>query len=299
MAEPYFLTGYGAPGNVRLALQKGDTLYSLQDHSSLTLDALLTHFPASELIGQLAARIKDPLPANTETTLKGLLNQQPIWAAGVTYKTSEEARERESDNSTVYTRVYAAERPEVFWKAMGYEAVSSGDPVGIRYDATWSVPEPELTVVFNARGEVIGFTIGNDMSSRDIEGENPLYLPQAKVYDDSCALGPRIWLFPNADRWPETDIRIRIERGGAAVFSGATTTGRLNRTLPQLSDFLTRCKQFPSGVLLMTGTGVVPPDDFSLQAGDVVRIRIDPIGELVNTVHVVGRAPSQPHVGGA
>ncbi|MCC6613437.1 MAG: fumarylacetoacetate hydrolase family protein [Anaerolineae bacterium] len=294
MADDFFLTGYRYGNGVRLALHKGNKLYGLQERMIPSFDAILMHIPASELITRLSAAIAGALPADTRTTLKGLLNQQPIWAAGVTYKTSEEARERESANSTVYTRVYAAARPEVFWKSVGYEAASSDDPVGIRYDATWSVPEPELTAVFNARGEAIGFTIGNDMSSRDIEGENPLYLPQAKVYDESCALGPRIWLLPDAERWPETDIHIRIERAGAEVFSGATSTTRLNRKLPELVNFLTRCKKFPYGVLLMTGTGVVPPDSFTLQAGDVIRIRIDPIGELVNTVKVVGNAPAQP-----
>ncbi len=247
------------------------------------------HLSADGLISALESAITEKLAPDTTLTLKGLLTYQAIWASGVTYKISEEARERESDNSTVYTRVYSAERPELFGKAIGYEAVSSGDYVGIRYDATWSVPEPELTVVFNAKQEVIGFTIGNDMSSRDIEGANPLYLPQAKVYQDACALGPRIWLQANADEWREQDIRIQIERDSEIVFDGSTNTNKLHRSLPELANYLMRCKQFPYGVFLMTGTGVVPPDEFTLAAGDIVRIHIDPIGELVNTVHVVGK----------
>jgi 2-dehydro-3-deoxy-D-arabinonate dehydratase len=207
----------------------------------------------------------------------------------VTYKRSEEARELESNNSNMYTRVYHATRPELFMKAMGYDAVGSGDEVGIRADATWSVPEPELVIVLNAHMQVIGFTIGNDMSSRDIEGENPLYLPQAKVYEAACAVGPRIWLQPGSTEFPDLKIEISIERGGKAVFNGDTRTTQLNRSLHDLVEYLGRCKKFPHGALLFTGTGIVPPDDFTLNAGDTVRIRIDPIGELVNTVKVVGR----------
>lgn len=288
--EQLFLTGYQENQQTKLGLQKGDTLYALDASAIPSLEWLLQNVSASELTSRLDQAVTNALPADTAISLKGLLNHQPVWAAGVTYKISEEARERESANSTVYTRVYSAERPEVFSKAIGYETVSSGDHVGIRYDATWSVPEPELTVVFNARKEVIGFTIGNDMSSRDIEGENPLYLPQAKVYDDSCALGPRIWLQPNADSWPQSEIHIKIARAGETVFSGSTGTEKLHRTLPELADYLCRCKRFQYGVLLMTGTGIVPPDTFTLQSGDVISIAIAPIGELVNTVHVVGTA---------
>lgn len=289
MTDSFFLTGYTTSEGTRLALQKDNTLYALDNTAVPSLDWLLQQVHAAELLQRLEAAVGVALPAETPVTLKGILNHQQIWAAGVTYKISEEARERESSNSTIYTRVYSAERPEIFWKSVGYETISSGDAVGIRYDATWSVPEPELTVLFNAYHEVVGFTIGNDMSSRDIEGSNPLYLPQAKVYQDACALGPRIWLQPNAAAFPQQDIQIEIMRGGAAVFSGATNTERLHRTLPELSDYLGRCKQFAYGVLLMTGTGIVPPDDFTLNAGDVIRITIEPMGELVNTVHVVGR----------
>ncbi len=284
-----FLSGVATPhGTTIPVLQKNDALFQLDTTALPSLDALLRQTRAADLLATLEAAIGAPLPADTPLTLKGLLNHQPIWAAGVTYKTSEEARERESHNSTIYTRVYSAERPELFWKSVGYEAVSSGDNVGIRYDATWSVPEPELTVVFNAHHEVIGFTIGNDMSSRDIEGSNPLYLPQAKVYDAACALGPKIWLQPNADNFPVLDIQIAIVRAGATVFAGTTSSSRLKRTLPELADYLGRCKHFPYGVLLMTGTGVVPADDFTLAAGDVVSITIEPLGTLMNTVQIVG-----------
>lgn len=217
---------------------------------------------------------------------------QELWAAGVTYKRSEEAREAESHNSSVYTRVYNAKRPELFYKGRGFDAVGPGDKVGIRYDAKWSVPEPELVVVINKHMEVVGFTIGNDMSSRDIEGENPLYLPQAKVYERSCALGPRIWLQPGATTWPNVSIQMTIIRGGQAVFTGETSTANIHRPLAELIDYLGRCKKFKDGVYLFTGTGIVPPDSFTLQEGDEVRIRIDPIGELVNTVTVVGNSKS-------
>lgn len=288
MTDNYFLSGYQTESGTHLVFQKNDMLYVLDTERIPSFEWLMQHLSAGELIRKLESATTETLAPDTAFTLKGLLTHQAIWASGVTYKISEEARERESDNSTVYTRVYSAERPELFGKAIGYEAVSSGDNVGIRYDATWSVPEPELTIVFNAKREVIGFTIGNDMSSRDIEGANPLYLPQAKVYQDACALGPRIWLQPNADEWREQDIRIQIERDGATVFDGSTNTNKLHRRLPELANYLMRCKQFPYGVFLMTGTGVVPPDEFTLAAGDIVRIHIDPIGELVNTVHVVG-----------
>jgi len=289
MIEPCFLFGYQDAQDIRLGFQKGSHLYALDAQAIPSFDWLMAHLPASDLIGTLEAASASPLPADMHTTLKGVVNRQPIWAAGVTYKTSEEARERESAGSTVYTRVYSAARPEIFWKAMAYEAVSSGDNVGIRSDARWSVPEPELTLVVNGQQELIGFTIANDMSSRDIEGENPLYLPQAKVYDDACSIGPRIWLQPNAQEWPQLDIHIEIEREGAVCFSGSTSTRKLHRSLTELVEYLLRCKTFSQGVFLMTGTGVVPSDDFTLQVADQIRIKIDPIGELVNQVHVVGK----------
>jgi 2-dehydro-3-deoxy-D-arabinonate dehydratase len=206
----------------------------------------------------------------------------------VTYKRSEEARETESHHSTIYSRVYSAQRPELFFKALGQDVVAPAGQVGIRYDATWSVPEPELVVVLNARLEEIGFTIGNDMSSRDIEGENPLYLPQAKVYHGACAIGPRIWLQPGRNAWPHLTIKMTIRRRGQIAFEAETMTANLHRSLPELIDYLGRCKDFPNGAHLFTGTGIVPPDDFTLHMGDEVRIHIDPLGDLINTVGMVG-----------
>jgi 2-dehydro-3-deoxy-D-arabinonate dehydratase len=266
-----------------LALERGAMLTRV----SGSLDTLLVADapPAADLLAALQGG-----QAVSSVTRQTPVGNQEIWAAGVTYKRSEEAREAESNNSTIYTRVYSAKRPEIFFKSNGYDVVGLGEPVGIRADATWSVPEPELVVVINARMEVIGFTVGNDMSSRDIEGENPLYLPQAKVYEGACALGPRIWLKPGATTFPDAQIELQIERSGSSVFSGQTSTASLHRPLAELLEYLGRCKRFPYGAMLFTGTGIVPPDSFTLQAGDVVRIRIEPIGELVNTVRVVGRA---------
>ena len=211
---------------------------------------------------------------------------QEVWAAGVTYFRSRDARMAESQDAgggTFYDRVYAADRPELFFKAAGWRVRGPGQPVRIRADARWSVPEPELALVVNARGAIVGYTIGNDMSSRDIEGENPLYLPQAKVYDGSCALGPAV-LVTRDGLPPATEIRLRISRGGQDVFAGATTLASMKRTPKELVGFLYRDNSFPSGCVLLTGTGVVPPDAFTLHAGDQIAIDIAGIGTLVNHV---------------
>ncbi len=285
-SDDLFLVQYRTPdGAIRLGLEQGDNFRTVGNHS---LDRLLSaDGPHSEeLIAVLQDTTQTPVDRSA-LTLSAPVSRQEVWASGVTYKRSEEAREAESHNSSIYTRVYSAVRPELFFKANGYDVVAPNDPVGIRRDASWSVPEPELVIVLNGRMEVIGFTVGNDMSSRDIEGENPLYLPQAKVYEGACAVGPRIWLQPGAAAWPEVEIALRIERGGQVAFEGKTSTESLHRSLAELVDYLGRCKRYPWGALLFTGTGIVPPDSFTLAAGDVVHIRIDPIGELVNPVRVV------------
>ena len=287
MKSHQYLFGYQEAETLKLGFQHEGAKYQLKSGRIPSMDWLLQNIPTDELIDTLIGSRADLLPENVTSTVKGLFDRQPVWAAGVMYKISEEARERESDNSTIYTRAYHAERPENFCKAIGYHTVSSGDDIGIRFDATWSVPETELTVVLNANLEVVGFTLGNDMSSRDIEGNNPLYLSQAKIYDDACSIGPRIWLKPAADTWPQTEIQLVIARKGKTIFKGITSTDRLHRTLSTLVDYLWRCNQFPFGVLLMTGTGIVPSDEFTLQADDEVRVLIPPIGELVNKVHVV------------
>lgn len=214
------------------------------------------------------------------------IGSQEVWAAGVTYFRSRSARMEESKDTgggTFYDRVYSAERPELFFKAAARRVVGPGADVRIRSDATWSVPEPELTLLLNPRGEIVGYTIGNDMSSRDIEGENPLYLPQAKVYDGSCALGPCV-LLGSEPLAKTTAIRIEIARGGSVAFEGSTTLAELKREPKELASFLFRENSFPDGAYLMTGTGIVPGDEFTLAAGDVIRISIDGIGTLENPV---------------
>ena len=210
---------------------------------------------------------------------------QEVWAAGVTYYRSRNARMEESKDAgggDFYDRVYAAERPELFFKAAGRSVVGPRSAVRIRSDAKWSVPEPELTLLINPAGAIVGYTIGNDMSSRDIEGENPLYLPQAKVYDSSCALGPCILL--SAQPPSHTAIQLEIARQGETIFKGSTTLAELKREPKELAQFLFRENSFPQGVFLMTGTGIVPEDDFTLARGDKIRISIDGIGTLENHV---------------
>jgi len=196
-----------------------------------------------------------------------------VWAAGVTYLRSREAREAESTVRDVYAKVYDAERPELFFKSPGWRVAGHGMPIRIRRDSRWNVPEPELTLAINAHGEIVGFCAGNDVSSRDIEGENPLYLPQAKIYDGSCAIGPGIALC-GADALRDLSIELTVLRAGRAIFTGATRTSRIKRPLQELVDYLRKELGFPHGAFLMTGTGIVPPDDFSLAWSDLVRISI-------------------------
>ena len=212
------------------------------------------------------------------------IGNQEVWAAGVTYLRSRSARIEESQGGgDFYDRVYSAQRPELFFKSNAHRVVGPGGNVRIRSDAHWSVPEPELTLVINPAGRIIGYTIGNDMSSRDIEGENPLYLPQAKVYDGSCALGPCILLTPEA--LPKTTaISLEILRNNATAFTGSTRLTEMHRDLPELAQYLFRELTFPDGAFLMTGTGIVPPDNFTLASGDRIRISIDQIGTLENVV---------------
>ena len=219
-------------------------------------------------------------------TLAAVIGHQEVWAAGVTYLRSKSARvaeSRDAGGGTFYDRVYEADRPELFFKATPHRVAAPGTGVRIRSDSRWNVPEPELTLALNARGKIFGFTIGNDMSSRDIEGENPLYLPQAKVYDRCAALGPCLVISDTLPA-PSTDIALEILRDGAPVFNGRTTLAALKRPLPSLADWLFRDNSFPQGCYLMTGTGVVPPDSFTLQRGDEIRITLLPVGTLVNTV---------------
>ena len=211
-------------------------------------------------------------------------DHQEVWAAGVTYERSRVAREEESAGSGIYDRVYTAERPELFMKATPSRTVGPHQSVVIRSDARWNVPEPELGLVVNPALELIGFTVGNDMSSRDIEGENPLYLPQAKVYGGCCALGPLIALRESIAEPRALTIRLRIVRDGAAIFEGEVSTSKIVRSYDELIGYLGRDNLFPDGVVLLTGTGIVPPDETTLEAGDETVITIEGIGELRNTV---------------
>ena len=232
-------------------------------------------FPASAL---------NNAPSPNSTHWLPPIDEQEVWAAGVTYLDSRKARQEEAaDGGDVYARVYVAERPEIFFKASRKNTVGPFDEVGIRRDSSWNVPEPELGLVVNPAMEMVGFTIGNDMSSREIEGANPLYLPQAKVYTASCAVGPGILLAPS-DQWLDTIIRLSIGRAGAEVFSGSISTDQIKRTVPELIDYLGRSNSYPAGAILLTGTGIVPPADFTLQPDDVVSISIDGIGTLENRV---------------
>ena len=213
------------------------------------------------------------------------IGHQEIWAAGVTYFRSRDARMEESESSggdRFYDMVYDADRPELFFKATAERTRGHGDKVCIRSDSSWDVPEPELTLAINSNGKIFGYTVGNDMSSRSIEGENPLYLPQAKVYRGSCAVGP--CLVVGAAPAKEAMISVKIKRSGEEVFSGSTEVSQIKRGFDELAEFLFRENEFPKGALLMTGTGVVPDSDFTLSSGDVITIAIDGIGTLENQV---------------
>lgn len=231
----------------------------------------LAEIPASEVRGLLEGletgeAAQDPLLAPVEP-------YQEVWASGVTYERSREAREHESADADAYARVYGAERPELFFKAHGWRAVGHGGSVRVRRDSRWNVPEPELVLVLNSRMEILGFTAGNDVSSRDIEGENPLYLPQAKVYDGSCALGPGIVL-AGPDAMRDLPVRVRISRENEAVFDGEVSTARMKRSFEELAEYLGRELTLPSGAFLMTGTGIVPGDEFTLTPGDRVEVSV-------------------------
>jgi 2-dehydro-3-deoxy-D-arabinonate dehydratase len=219
------------------------------------------------------------------------VDSQEVWGTGVTYEQSRAGRVAESTEGGIYDRVYLARRPEIFFKATAQRVVGDGQPVGIRADSPWNVPEPELGIVLNAAGEIFGYVVGDDVSSRSIEGENPLYLTQAKVYDRSCALGPGI-----VPAWAASgpfDIALRVQRGDTVAFEGSTSTARITRRFQDLAAWLMAALAFPVGVVLLTGTGIVPDESFSLRAGDVVTIDIPGIGTLTNPVVLVGRYLNQ------
>jgi 2-dehydro-3-deoxy-D-arabinonate dehydratase len=273
---------------VRLGLVTDEDLILDLSPSGLTsLTSLLeSRDPAAAV--RVAAHGALPEFARDDVTLLAPVERQEVWAAGVTYLRSRTARMEESDfSATAYDRVYDAPRPELFFKAPAEKVVADREPVGIRRDATWNVPEPELALVLSSRGDVVGYTIGNDMSSRDIEGENLLYLPQAKTYYRSCALGPWITLGPPEVAAREWSIGLEVARNGQQVFAGTTSVGQIKRTFSELAEFLFRCQVFPHGAVLLTGTGVVPDESFTLAAGDEIAIAVSGIGRLTNRVVVV------------
>jgi 2-dehydro-3-deoxy-D-arabinonate dehydratase len=248
----------------------------------LTLDAILAGDGPS--LDEAIAAATDPVPAGA--TVVAPVGSQEIWAAGVTYLRSRDARIEEAHEPSPYDRVYEADRPELFPKAPGWRAVGPNEQIGVRRDSDWDVPEPELALVVDANGTIVGYTIGNDVSSRSIEGANTLYLPQAKTYDCSCALGPAI--VPVSSVEPPFEIRMRIHRGEATVYDESTSTSEMVRSFDDLVEHLRRALTFPVGALLLTGTGLVPDPPFTLVAGDEVRISASGLGTLANAVRAVG-----------
>jgi 2-dehydro-3-deoxy-D-arabinonate dehydratase len=265
-----------------LFVEDGGKYFALAEKS---LDALINREDLLAYLHAIVAKQETAVEFNA-AAIEAPIENQEVWASGVTYYRSRSARMEESKDAgggDFYDRVYSAERPELFFKALGDKVVGTGAAVRIREDATWSVPEPELTLVINARAEIVGYTIGNDMSSRDIEGANPLYLPQAKVYDGSCALGPGI-LVSESPMPPTTEIAIEIGREGKAEFAGTILLAEMKRDPKSLVEYLYRAQSFPHGSFLLTGTGIVPPDAFTLHHGDEIRISISGIGTLINHV---------------
>jgi len=266
----------------RLLVEEDGRFYLLDETS---LDALVA---LDDLNAHLSSIIAAGTPESLTAppNLEAPIENQEVWAAGVTYFRSRSARIEESKDAgggDFYDRVYTAARPELFFKAVAHKVAGPNSNVRIRSDATWSVPEPELALLVNPRGQIIGYTVGNDMSSRDIEGINPLYLPQAKVYDYSCALGPGILIQPHPMP-PSTQIRMEILRSGSTEFSASAALTELRRHPATLVEYLFHDQSFPYGCFLLTGTGIVPPDSFTLHGGDEIRISIDGIGTLVNEV---------------
>ena len=276
----------------RLAVVDDDAVRLLnlaesEQHNSLA-DILHSKEPRP-LVEYLVDRDATPVPL-AEVQFRAPVDRQEIWAAGVTYKRSQQARMEESESgASHYDKVYEADRPELFPKSRPDRVGGPGDPVRVRFDSQWSVPEPELTLVISPAGDIVGYTIGNDMSARDIEGENPLYLPQAKVYNQCCAVGPCILLADEPLDLPATQITLTIERDGVEAFRGQTDLGQFHRKFEDLAAWLFREYDFPDGAMLLTGTGIVPPDEFTLHDGDIVHIDVTGIGTLTNPV--VQRAP--------
>ena len=274
----------------RIALIEDDAAICLDGAETLS-DVLHSPNP-SQVVADLAAASSERISID-EVRFLTPVEAQDVWAAGVTYKRSQVARMEESERAAShYDLVYAADRPELFFKSTASRVVHPGEPVRVRADSSWSVPEPELTLMLTPQGRLAGYTIGNDMSARDIEGENPLYLPQAKTYNQSCAVGPVVLLADQTLDPDSTTIRLEIARGGATAFEGETRVSEIHRTFDELAQWLFRDNDFPFGAALLTGTGIIPPDQFTLEHGDTVSIHIDGIGTLINPV--VKDSPREP-----
>ncbi len=272
-------------GSIRVGLVEGEGVRPLgsADEASRNLFSRLLYAQSPEA-AILASPAGDVFPMR-QVTLLAPIDSQEVWGAGVTYERSKVAREEESDAAaTFYDQIYRADRPELFFKATPSRVVGPGRPIKVRSDSNWTVPEPELALMLAPDLRLVGYTVGNDVSARDIEGRNPLYLPQAKVYAACCALGPCVTIASSMKASAEIAIRMTIERDGSTVFDGATSVGRMARSFAELIDWLGREDVFPDGVILLTGTGIVPPDEVTLQDGDLVAIAIDGIGRLENPV---------------
>jgi len=281
-----FATARSADARVGL-ITNGRTVIDLTEAGVHRMSGL---FERADLAGELTRLSAAGLPTHALDSVRLLtpVESQEVWAAGVTYLRSREARMVESEfSASAYDRVYDAERPEIFFKSLPEKVVSPGEAVGIRRDARWNVPEPELALTINSAGAIVGFTIGNDMSSRDIEGENLLYLPQAKIYERSCAVGPWIVVGPSENDARQWTIQLEIRRGAETVFAGDTRASQIKRPFGELVEYLFRSQTFPNGAILLTGAGIVPPDSFTLEAHDAVRITISGIGTLENAVSIV------------
>jgi len=280
-----FLPACGGSPRVGAAAEDG----LVADLSALGIERLGPLLEAPDPRGVVAALLPlAPRIPLAEVVLLPPVDRQEVWAAGVTYLRSKTARMEESDfSATAYDRVYDAARPEIFFKSTGAKVVGPGAAIGIRADARWNVPEPELALVLDSRGRLVGCTIGNDVSSRDIEGENLLYLPQAKTYEGSCALGPWVALETDEAVIRSWRIGLSIHRDGRGVCAGETGVDQIKRSLAELAGWLFRSQRFPDGAVLLTGTGVVPDESFTLAPGDRVTIAISGIGTLENVVRTV------------
>ncbi|WP_435018985.1 fumarylacetoacetate hydrolase family protein [Tundrisphaera sp. TA3] len=268
----------------RVGLIEADGIRPIGPDGSLLSDLLHLEDPSPVLAAWLEGATMSPLDL-ASVQLLAPIDAQEVWGAGVTYERSKTAREEESERAaTFYDLVYRADRPELFFKATPSRVVGPGQPIRVRQDSAWCVPEPELALIISPSLRIVGYTVGNDVSARDIEGVNPLYLPQAKMYDGCCALGPVVTLAGAMPRADDAAIRLEIERDGQIVVEGSTSTAKMARRFEDLIAWLGRDNRFPGGLILLTGTGIIPPDDFTLKQGDLVRITIDGIGTLVNPV---------------